>query len=50
MITLVNYLFIFGGLAAAAAVGTMCVVVLFVWIAGGVQKGRSEAWRQADES
>ena len=49
MINLVNYLFILGGLAAAAAVGVMCVVVLFVWMAGGPQKGPSETWRRADE-
>lgn len=49
MTNFVNYLFIFGGLAAAAAVGAMCVVVLFVWMAGGAQKGPSETWRQADE-
>ena len=49
MTTLVNFVLILGGLIAAAAVGVMCVVVLFVWMAGGAQKGPSETWRQADE-
>lgn len=44
-----NYVFIVAGLAAAAAVGAMCVVVLFVWFAGRAQKGPSETWRRADE-
>jgi hypothetical protein len=45
-----NYVLMLGGLVAAVAVGVMCVVVLFVWLAGGAQKNRSEAWRPADES
>jgi len=49
MTNLVNFVLILGGLAAAAAVGVMCVVGLFVWMAGGAQKSPSEAWRQADE-
>jgi hypothetical protein len=49
MPSLVNFVLILGGLAAAAAVGVMCVVVLFVWMAGGAQKGSGEAWRRADE-
>ena len=44
-----NFMLMLGGLAAAAAVGVMCVVVLFVWMAGRGQKERSEAWRPADE-
>jgi hypothetical protein len=47
---LINFVLILGGLAAAAAVGVMCIVVLFVWMAGGAQKDRSEAWRPVDES
>ena len=49
MPNLVNLLLILGGLVAAAAVGVMCVVVLFVWMVGGVQKGPGEAWRHADK-
>jgi hypothetical protein len=47
---ILNFLLMLGGLAAAAAVGVMCVVALFVWMAGGSQKERTEAWRPADES
>jgi hypothetical protein len=39
-----------GGLAAAAAVGLMCVVSLMVWLAGSSEKEPSEAWRHADKS
>jgi hypothetical protein len=40
-----------GGLAAAAAVGVMCLVCLFVWFGGSAEKEPSEAWRrQADKS
>lgn len=46
---LLNFLLMLGGLVAAAAVAGMCVVVLFVWLGGGTQKERSEAWRPADE-
>jgi len=49
MSAFLDFMVMLGGLAAAAAVGGMCVVVLFVWIAGGPPKGRSEAWRPADE-
>ncbi len=38
-----------GGLAAAAAVGGMCVVVLLVWLCGGIRRSPSEAWRAADK-
>ncbi len=40
-----------GGLAAAAAVGAMCLVCLVVWFGGGTEKHPSEAWRaHVDES
>jgi len=39
-----------GGLAAAAAVGLMCLVCMVVWLAGRSEKQPSEAWRHADKS
>jgi len=47
---ILNFILMVGGLAAAVAVGVMCVVVLFVWLVGGAQKERSEAWPRADKS
>ena len=41
-------LVLLGGAAAAVAVAAMCVVCLFVWVAG--LKSVREAWRPADES
>jgi hypothetical protein len=38
-----------GGLAAAAAVGMMCLVCLMVWFAGTSEKEPSQAWRHADK-
>ena len=38
-----------GGLAAAAAVGLMCVVCMVVWLASRAEKQPSEAWRRADK-
>ena len=49
MTALLDFLLLLGGLAAAAAVGTMCLVVLFVWIGGGLNRDRTETWRQADK-
>jgi integral membrane sensor domain MASE1 len=39
-----------GGIVAAAAVAVMCVVCLFVWLGGSMEKEPSEAWRHADKS
>jgi len=50
MSAFLNFVLLLGGLAAATAVGVMCVVVLLVWMAGGPQKERSEAWPPADKS
>lgn len=50
MNALINFVIILGGLAAAVAVGTMCIVVLLVSLAGWAQKESGEAWRPADES
>jgi len=46
---LLDFIFLLGGAAAASVVGVMCMVCLFVWLSGRAEKGRSEAWRPADE-
>jgi hypothetical protein len=46
---LLQFLLALGGVAAAAAVGFMCGVVLLVWLSGST-RSPSETWRPADKS
>jgi len=46
---LVDFIFLLGGAPITKKKGVMCMVCLFVWLSGRAEKGRSEAWRPADE-